>query len=85
MSLNVCSLLFCDCYFSKNLQFPMAKSIDMVWGSHIALVKTKNILNLRIGLFKKPLSYVKLIILHTDYLRGPLLCEPSPVGGFGGR
>ena len=36
----------------------MAKSINMVWGSHIARVKTKNILNLEIGLFKATLSYV---------------------------
>ena len=35
---------------------PMAKSMNMVWGAHIARVKTKNILNLRIGLFEKPLS-----------------------------
>ena len=38
---------------------PMAKSINMVWGSHIARVKTKSILNLRIGLFKAPLSYIE--------------------------
>ena len=36
----------------------MARSINMVWGSHIARVETKNILNPRIGLFKAPLSYV---------------------------
>ena len=36
----------------------MAKSINMVWGPHIARVKTKNILNHRIDLFKAPLSYV---------------------------
>ena len=36
----------------------MAKSINMVWGPHIARVKTKNILNITIGLFKAPLSYV---------------------------
>ena len=34
----------------------MAKSINMV--PHIARVKTKNILNIRIGLFKAPLLYV---------------------------
>ena len=39
--------------------FPMAKCINMVWGPHIARVKTKNILNLRIGLFKASLSYVE--------------------------
>ena len=37
----------------------MTKSINMVWGPHIARVKTKNILNLRIGVFKVPLSYVE--------------------------
>ena len=37
----------------------MAKSINTLWGSHIARVKTKNILNLEIGLFKAPLSYVE--------------------------
>ena len=36
----------------------MAKIINMVWGPHIARVKSKNILNLRIGLFKAPVSYV---------------------------
>ena len=37
----------------------MAKSINMVWGPHIARVKKKNILNLGVGLFKAPLSYVE--------------------------
>ena len=37
----------------------MAESINIVWGPHIARVKTKNILNLRIGLIKAPLSYVE--------------------------
>ena len=37
----------------------MVKSINMVWGLHVASVKTKNILNLRIRLFKAPLSYVE--------------------------
>ena len=56
----------------------MAKSINMVWGPHIARVKTKNILNLRIG--------VELIVIRTDYLRGPLFVRPPPpVGRFGGR
>ena len=36
----------------------MTKSINMVWGPHIARVKTKNILNLRIDLSKAPISYV---------------------------
>ena len=36
----------------------MAKSIIRVWEPYIARFKTKNILNLRIGLYKAPLSYV---------------------------
>ena len=64
----------------------MTKSINMVWGPHIARVKTKNILNLKIGLFKTPLSYVELIVLRTDYLRGPhFVRRPPPrLGGSGG-
>ena len=61
----------------------MAKSINMVWGPHIARVKTKNILNLRLGLFKTSLSYVELIVLRTDYLRSPLCAVPPPLGGSG--
>ena len=63
----------------------MAKSINMVWGPHIARVKTKNILNIRIGLFKAPLSYVDQMVLRTDYLRGPLFVRPPPprLGGSG--
>ena len=57
----------------------MAKSINMVWGTHIARVKTKNILNLRKGLFKAPLSYVELI-----FMAPPFCAPPLPVGGFGG-
>ena len=37
----------------------MAKSINMVCGPHIVRVNTKNILNLRIGLFEAPLSSVE--------------------------
>ena len=64
----------------------MAKSINMVWGAHIARVKTKNILNLRIGLFEKPLSYVELIVLRTmyNYLLGPPFCAPPPGWGVQG-
>ena len=62
----------------------MAKSINMVWRPHIARVKTKNILNLRIGLFKAPLSYVDKIVLPTDYLRGPLFVRGSPGWGVRG-
>ena len=66
----------------------MAKSINFVWGTHIARVKTKNILNLKIGLFEKPLSCVELIVLRTNYLLGPSFCAPSPpppIGEFKGR
>ena len=37
----------------------MAKSINTLWGPHITRVKTKNILNLEIDLFKAPLLYVE--------------------------
>ena len=65
----------------------MAKSMNMVWGAHIVRVKTKNILNLRIGLFEKPLSYIELIVLRTNYLLGSPFCAfpPPPVGEFKGR
>ena len=63
----------------------MAKSIKTVWGPHIERVKTKNTLNLTMGPFKTPLSYVELIVLRTDYLRGPLFVRPPPIKGFGGR
>ena len=57
MLLNVCSLVLRLLFFEKFAGPPMAKSINIGWGPHIARVKTKNILNLRIGLFKAPLSY----------------------------
>ena len=64
---------------------PMTKSINMVWGAHIARVKTKNILNLRISLFKASLSYVEKLVLRTGYLRGTLFVRPPPrLGGSGG-
>ena len=56
----------------------MAKSMNMVWEAHIARVKTKNVLNLRIGLFEKPLSYIELIVLRTNYLLGSPFCAPPP-------
>ena len=58
MLLNVCLLALRLLFSEKFAGVPKAKSINMVWGPHIARVKTKNILNLRIGLFKAPLSYV---------------------------
>ena len=62
----------------------MAKSINMVWGPHIARVKTKTILNLRIGQFKALLSNVEQIVLRTDYIRGFLFVRPPRLGGSGG-
>ena len=58
MLLSVCLLVLRLLFFEKFAGPPMAKIINMVWGPHIARVKTKNILNLRIGLFKAPVSYV---------------------------
>ena len=66
MLLNVCLLVLQQLFFEKFAGTTMAKSINMVWGPHIARVKTKNILNFRIGLLKTPLSYVELIVLRTD-------------------
>ena len=59
MLLNVCLLVLRLLFFEKFARAPMAKSINIVWGPHIARVNTKNILNLGIGLFKAPLSYVE--------------------------
>ena len=56
----------------------------MVWGVHIARVKTKNMMNLRIGLFEKPLSCVELIVLRTNYLLGPPFCVPPRLGSSRG-
>ena len=59
MLLNICLLILRLLFFKKFAGPPLAKSINMVWGPHVARIKTKNILNLRIGLFKAPLSYVE--------------------------
>ena len=50
---------FATAFFEKIAGAPCDQSINMVWEPHIARVKAKNILNLRIGLFKAPLSYVE--------------------------
>ena len=85
MLLNVCFLFLRLLFFEKFAGAPKAKSINMVWGTHIARVKTKNILNVRIGLYKALSSYVEKIVLRTDYLRRPLFVGvPPPVGGFEG-
>ena len=59
MLLTFCLLVLRLLFFEKFAGPPMAKSINMVWEPNIERVKTKNILNLRIGLFKAPLSYVE--------------------------
>ena len=61
MLLNVCLLVLQLLFFEKFEGAPhdQKHSLNMVWGPQIARVKTKNILNLRIGLFKAPLSYVE--------------------------
>ena len=86
MLLNVCLLVLRLLFFEKFAGGPIVKSINMVWGPHIARVQTKNILNLRIGLFKAPLLYVELLVLRrpTDYLRGPLFVRAPPVRGVRG-
>ena len=56
---NVCLLVLRLLFFENFAGAPMVKSINMVWGLHIARVQTKNILNVRIGLFKVSLSYVE--------------------------
>ena len=60
MLLKVCLLVLRLLFFEKFAGAPMAKSTNMVWGPHIARVKTRNILNFRIGLFKASLSYCTL-------------------------
>ena len=52
MLLNLCLLVLRLLVFEKFAGAPMAKSINMVWGPHIARAKTKNILDLRIGLLR---------------------------------
>ena len=53
MPLNVCLLVLRLLFFEKFAGAPIAKSINMVWGP-TSRESTKNILNLRIGLFKAP-------------------------------
>ena len=59
MLLNVCLLVLRLPFFEKFAGAPHGKKHKHgIWGPHIARVKTKNILNPRIGLFKTPLSHV---------------------------
>ena len=84
MLLNVCLLVLRLLFFEKFAGASKAKSINMVWGPHIARVKTKHTLNPRIGLFKAPLSYINETVLRTGYLRGPLFVSPPlRLGGSG--
>ena len=58
MLLNVCLLVLRLLFFEKFARAPHGQKHKYGMGPHIARVKTKNILILRIGLFKAPLSYV---------------------------
>ena len=59
MLLNVCSLVLRLLFIEKFAGTPRRQKHKYGMGSHIARVKTKTRLNLRIGLFKAPLSYVE--------------------------
>ena len=50
---------FATAIFQKICRGPRGQKHKYGMGPHIARVKTKNVLNLRIGLFKAPLSYVE--------------------------
>ena len=60
MLLNVCLLVLRLLFFEKFAGSPHGQKhkYGSLWRPHIARVETKNILNLRIGLFKTPLSFV---------------------------
>ena len=57
MLLNVCLLVLRLLFFEKFAGAPKAKSINMGRGPHIARVKTKNILILRIQAYLRHLSH----------------------------
>ena len=59
MLLNVCLLVLRLLFFEKFAGAPYGQKYKYGMGPHIARVKTKNILNLRIGLFKAFFSYVE--------------------------
>ena len=60
MLLNVCLLVLRLPFFEKFAGAPHGQKYKYgMGGAHIARVTTKNILSLRIGLFKAPLSYVE--------------------------
>ena len=83
MSLNVCLLVLRLLFFEKFAGPPHGQKHKYGMGAHIARVKAKNILNLRIGLFEKPLSYVELIVLRINYLLGSPFCAPPPTPSWG--
>ena len=58
MLLNVCLLVLRLLFFEKFAGAPHGQKHKFGVGPHIERVKTKNILNLRIGLLKVPLSYI---------------------------
>ena len=76
MSLNVCLLVLRLLFFEKFAGAPYGQKHEYgMGGPHCA---RKNVLNLRIGLFEKPLSYIELIVLRTNYLLGSPFCAPPP-------
>ena len=86
MSLNVCLLISRLLFFEKFAGPPHGQKHKYGMGPHIVRVKTKNILNRRIGLFKKTLSYVELIVLRNllTIYGAPFLCGLPRLGGSGG-
>ena len=59
MLLNVCLLVLRLLFFEKSAGASHGQKHNSGMGPHITPVKTKNISNLRISLFKAPLSYVE--------------------------
>ena len=74
---------FATAIFRKICRAPHGQKHKYGMGAPHRASSDKNILNLRIGLFKTLLSYVELIVLRTDYLRGPLFVRPPPPPGWG--
>ena len=59
LPVNVCLLVLRLLFFEKFAGASHGQKRKNGMEAHIERVKTKNILNLRIGLFKAPLSYVE--------------------------
>ena len=83
MLLNVCLLVLRLLFFEKFAGAPYGQKYKYDMGPHIARVKTKNILNLRIGLFKAPLSYVDYIVYVLTIYGAPFLCGAPRLGVWG--